>query len=76
MLNYALARRRREELGLSQTKIAEQLNVTISTVSKWETGDAEPRAIAQLAAWARLLGLEPGELIAENGEPTRAGAAP
>lgn len=37
--------------GLTQKQLAEQLSVERSTVSKWETGEASPRAevIPQIA---------------------------
>lgn len=41
----------REHAGLTQTQLAEMLNVTQSTVSQWEIGDKNPRfeKIPQLA---------------------------
>ena len=32
----------RQRLGISQAKLAAQLGVTVTTVSNWETGRAEP----------------------------------
>jgi transcriptional regulator with XRE-family HTH domain len=42
---------RREELGLSQTELAERLGVSQQTVSRWEAGRAipEPDRVAGLA---------------------------
>lgn len=64
MLNVALARRRREELGLTQEQLAEQLGIGQGALSNWEAGKREPRS-SFLRAWARALQLEPGELLSE-----------
>ncbi|MEE0875612.1 MAG: DUF3990 domain-containing protein [Ruminococcus sp.] len=37
----------RENLNMSQTELAEQLNVTFVTVNRWENGHAVPNKIAQ-----------------------------
>ena len=49
-----LIRSRREDLGLSQTTLAERLNKKQSTVSAWETGENGVR-MADLPALAREL---------------------
>jgi repressor LexA len=57
----------RKALGLSQVEFSQQLDVTQSTVSKWERGDDEPRepqTLLKLAAMAQqplnqFLGLPP-----------------
>ena len=55
--------RLREQKGLTQADVAEQLNVTPAAVSKWETGASKPR-VEVLFALAKLLGVRPEELIA------------
>ena len=37
-------RKHREAKGLSQKEVAEKVGVDVSTVTKWETGIADPRA--------------------------------
>ena len=37
----------REHLNISQTELAEQLNVTFATVNRWENGRAVPNKLAQ-----------------------------
>lgn len=37
----------REHLSISQTELAEQLNVTFATVNRWENGRAVPNKLAQ-----------------------------
>ena len=46
----------RNENHYSQTQLGELLNVTDSTVSKWESGDSNP-GIEQITAMAQLFGL-------------------
>ena len=41
----------REQMGLSQTELAEHLDVTVSTISLWEAGKREPRPAR---AWALI----------------------
>lgn len=55
-------KRRREALGLSQRDIATPLGVDVSTVTKWETGAAAPRA-GLLPALAALLSCTIDELF-------------
>lgn len=45
---------RRKELGLTQQKLAEQLNISFQAVSKWENGTASPD-ICLLAPLAHIL---------------------
>lgn len=42
-----LIKQTRENLNMSQTELAEQLNVTFATVNRWENGRAVPNKIAQ-----------------------------
>ena len=37
----------REQLNISQTELAERLNVTFATVNRWENGHAAPNKLAQ-----------------------------
>nr|WP_316615199.1 helix-turn-helix domain-containing protein [uncultured Ruminococcus sp.] len=55
----------REENGMTQAELAEQLNVTPAAVSKWENGESKPRT-EKLFELAKLLGVTAEELI--NGE--------
>lgn len=55
-------RRIRNERGIVQKVIAEALNVSLKTVSHWETGYSEP-SIEQLKALAKFLDVTVGELI-------------
>ena len=50
--------------GLTQAKLAEALDVDTSTVTKWETGEANPRA-DKLPLLAKILGCSIDELFAE-----------
>jgi len=59
----------RQALGLTQQKLAEELNVTRQAVSAWEGGDAAPRPHIQVAiasalgvAWSVLF--QPGQKAA------------
>ena len=45
---------RRKELGLTQQKLAQQLNISFQAVSKWENGTAFPD-ISLLATLAHIL---------------------
>lgn len=47
-------KRLRERLGLSQRDLATNLGVDVSTVTKWETGNAAPR-VALLPPLAKVL---------------------
>ena len=55
----------REEKGLTQAEVAEQLDVTPAAVSKWENGESKPRT-EKLFDLAKLLGVTAEELM--NGE--------
>ncbi len=43
----ALIKQIREHLNMSQTELAEQLNVSFATVNRWENGRAVPNKLAQ-----------------------------
>ena len=70
------ARRRRIELGLSQSRVASSLGVSATQIGRWERGEAVPTP-AQLRALAEILDLEQAEvevwlddLTLEAGGPT------
>jgi transcriptional regulator with XRE-family HTH domain len=65
MLNWPFARRRREELGLTQERVAELCGVGQDVVSRWESGQREPRDLASVRRYAAALQVEVGELVAE-----------
>ncbi len=61
-----IIKQRREELGLSQEELAERLNVSRQSVSKWETGLAAPSR-RNMEDLARALGFElRPELVTEE----------
>ncbi len=64
MLNVALARARREALGLTQDMLAAKLGIGQSALSRLESGEREPR-IRFIRIWAEALGITPAELVAD-----------
>lgn len=52
---------RRIELVIKQEDLAEQMDVTVQTVSKWERGITEPKA-TQVAKLAKALNLTEREI--------------
>jgi transcriptional regulator with XRE-family HTH domain len=71
MLNTTLARQRRQHLGLTLAQLGDQVGVTRQVVQRWETGVAEPRSIDTLRRYAKALGVEVSDLVAEP-DPERA----
>jgi len=59
----------RRELRLTQTQLAERLNIAQSQVSDWERGTVNPRA-RNLRAAAEVLGVPVGELLDVDPPPT------
>ena len=57
----------REKAGITQTKVAEKLGISNTTVSMWETDGSLPRA-GLLLAIAGLYGCTVDDLLAEQGE--------
>ena len=55
----------RLQAGLTQMAISETLKIDRSTVAKWESGEANPRA-DKLPALAELLGCAIDDLFAAN----------
>lgn len=56
----------REGSSLTQEKLAEQMGVDRSTVAKWETGEALPRA-GKLTELARILNCSVDDLLQRAG---------
>lgn len=52
----------RMEKSLSQKQLAEKLNITLKTISHWETGYTEP-SIAQMIQLADIFKITIDELI-------------
>lgn len=64
----------REKAGMTQEALSQALNVDRSTVAKWETGDALPRA-KDLPDIARVLNCTVNDLLcADSGETAQASA--
>lgn len=59
---------RRIELGIKQEDLAEQMDVTVQTVSKWERGKTEPKA-SQVAKMAKILKLTEHEICQGEKNP-------
>lgn len=59
----------RNERKLSQTELAEKLEVSRQSVSKWETGASIPE-LDKLIALSRLFGITLDELVAGDSVPT------
>ena len=55
----------RKKAGWSQEELAERLNVSRQSVSKWESGASDP-STANLIALAKLFGTTPEELLKES----------
>ena len=58
--------RLRAAKGMSQSDLAEALGVSRQSVSKWETGAADP-SISNLLALSKLFGIPAEELLREIG---------
>lgn len=54
---------KREHEGYSQEYIAEKLNVSSSTISRWETG-AISMSVVQIYNYAKALDMDEGDLLA------------
>lgn len=58
--NESPLKRRREELGLSQREVASAINVSVQTISNWETGRykeakltlPQVKALCKIMRWA------------------------
>lgn len=66
----------RKQKGLSQEELANRLNVSRQTISKWEVGDSSPD-MEKLVAISDLFGISLDELVLNKSpEPEPAAAAP
>ena len=66
----------RKQKGLSQEELANRLNVSRQTVSKWEVGDSTPD-MEKLIAMSDLFGISLDELILNKApEPAPSAQAP
>ena len=54
----------RKEKGLTQAQLADLLNISNKTISRWETGEGYPE-ITLLSPLAKALGVTVDELLAE-----------
>jgi transcriptional regulator with XRE-family HTH domain len=64
-VNYQLARATRRYKDLTQAEVAAQVGVAAETLSRWESGDREPKA-SHLQRWAAALGLTMDELASDE----------
>lgn len=60
--------RRRTALGLSQAQVAERAELTVQTISNYETGARWPQSPEVLDILAKALGVRPADLITQPGE--------
>lgn len=56
---------RRENLGMSQYKLAEKLNVNRSLVSRWEAGISQP-SVDNFVKVCDVLGMQIGDFIGKD----------
>ena len=61
----AIIKKLREEKGLTQSELAQKLNVSNKAVSKWETAKGYPD-ITLIEPLARILGVSVMELLSGN----------
>ena len=52
----------RKQAGLTQEKLADLVNVHLNTLSRWESGQREPRA-SEIAKLCEVLGVSEAELL-------------
>ena len=62
MLNVTLAKRRRKELGLTMAQVGQLCGVGTDVISRWESGEREPRNLDSLRRYARALQVDLNEL--------------
>lgn len=55
-------RRWRKQAGLTQEKLADLVSVHLNTLSRWESGQREPRA-SEIAKLCEVLGVSEAELL-------------
>ena len=61
-------RRARKAAGMTQADLAEKLNYSDKSISKWERGDSDP-STSNLLALAKLFGISAEELLRNVGSP-------
>lgn len=66
-------KRRREELGLSQREVASAVNVSVQTISNWETGRYKEAKLTlpQVKALCRIMQWAVDDLPEDFGPPKR-----
>jgi transcriptional regulator with XRE-family HTH domain len=65
VLNTTLAKRRRKELGLTMAQVGQLVGVGVDIISRWESGQREPRNLESLRRYATALQVEVGDLAGE-----------
>lgn len=60
-----IIKEKRENMNITQSKLAEMLKVDRSSIAKWETGEAFPRA-DKLPQLAKILGCTIDDLFTEQ----------
>lgn len=71
-----IIKHRRKELGLTLKEVAEKLNVSEGTVSRYESGDIQNMGIDKIATLAKALQCSPGYLMGWEKEPTSRTGSP
>lgn len=74
-------RRLREQLGVTQSELAERIGTRQQTVSEWETGHSAPRRMSQrllrmVAEEAGVYGVHPSDLLPNAAPASNAGSSP
>ena len=67
---------RRKQLGLTQLQVARAVGVSEATVSRWESGDIAEVGSSKIAALARVLDMEPAQLLGQDAPLTAPSAKP
>ena len=57
---------RRKQLGLTQLQVAHAVGVSEATVSRWESGDIAEVGSSKIPALARVLDMEPAQLLGQD----------
>ena len=55
----------RKKAGLTQTQLAEELEISLATLRRWECGETTPTG-AKISELANRLGVEPVDLVAND----------
>lgn len=62
MIDLGYMIRKRYELNLKQIEVGELIHASKNTVSRWESGLAEPN-ISRFKQWCNAIGADPNEAI-------------